>query len=233
MSRSERLLDLLQILRRHRLPVSGTALAEESGVSLRTVYRDIATLQAQGAPIEGEAGVGYVLRPGFLLPPLMFTEDEIEAIVLGARWVADRTDSGLKHAAENALAKIYAVLPAKLQQLSDSGLLIASGQVTQGKDEFLMTIRKALRLEKKLEISYLDLKDEQSQRIIWPLGLGFFDQVRILIAWCELREDFRHFRTDKILECRMLETHYPKKRRMLLQEWQRINNIPNKPLQRY
>lgn len=132
------------------------------------------------------------------------------------------------------MAKIAAVLPAKLQQqLSDSGLLIASSQVAQGKDEFLMTIRKALRLEKKLEISYLDLKNERSQRIIWPLGLGFFDQVRILIAWCELREDFRHFRTDKIIECCMLDAQYPQKRRKLLREWQRINNIPDKPLQTY
>jgi predicted DNA-binding transcriptional regulator YafY len=104
MSRTERLLDLIQLLRRHRFPVSGAALAEELGVSLRTVYRDIATLQAQGAHIEGEAGVGYVLRAGFLLPPLMFSTDEIEAIVLGSRWVAQRADSELQQAAHNALA---------------------------------------------------------------------------------------------------------------------------------
>ncbi len=111
MSRSERLLDLIQILRRHRRPVSGRTLAAEMGVSIRTLYRDIATLQGQGAPIEGEAGLGYVLRPGFMLPPLMFTDEEIEAIVLGSRWVAKQPDRRLSQAATDALAKIAAVLP--------------------------------------------------------------------------------------------------------------------------
>src|SRR5438128_6875775 len=114
MSRSQRLLDLIQVLRRHRRPVTGAVLAEDVGVSLRTLYRDIETLKAQGARIDGEAGVGYVLRPGFMLPPLMFSEDEIEAIVLGSRWVADRTDAPLGNAARTALAKIAAVLPRDL-----------------------------------------------------------------------------------------------------------------------
>src|SRR5664279_6049005 len=114
MSRAERLLQLVQILRRHRRPVSGAHLSAELGISLRTLYRDIASLQAQGAGIEGEAGVGYVLRPGFMLPPLMFSEDEIAALVLGSRWVVARTDDALSRAARNALAKIAAVLPADL-----------------------------------------------------------------------------------------------------------------------
>src|SRR5262245_23635780 len=106
MSRAQRLLDLIQVLRRHRFPVRGAALARELGVSLRTLYRDIEALKAQGARIDGEAGVGYVLRPGFMLPPLMFSEDEIEALVLGSRWVASRADAPLGKAARNALAKI-------------------------------------------------------------------------------------------------------------------------------
>src|SRR6516225_364885 len=105
MSRAERLLDLIQILRRHRRPVAGKLLAEELGISLRTLYRDIASLQAQGAGIEGEAGIGYVLKPGFMLPPLMFSEEEIEALVLGSRWVAERGDQRLAAAAKNALAR--------------------------------------------------------------------------------------------------------------------------------
>ena len=125
MSRSERLLNLIETLRRHRLPVSGRTLAEETGVSIRTLYRDIASLQAQGATIEGEPGVGYVLRPGFMLPPLMFSEDELEALVLGQRWVAKRADKRLGDAAENALAKISAVLPADLRDKVDAnGLLV-------------------------------------------------------------------------------------------------------------
>src|SRR5579871_5038155 len=115
MSRSERLLQLLEALRRRRRPVAGAVLAEELGVSLRSIYRDIATLQAQGANIEGEAGVGYLLKPGFLLPPLMLTEEEIEAIVLGSRWVAKRGDDKLSTAARGALAKILSVLPPDLR----------------------------------------------------------------------------------------------------------------------
>ena len=116
MSRAERLLELMQCLRRHRYPVGGAALASELGISVRTLYRDIAALQAQGARIDGEPGVGYVLRPGFMLPPLMFSEDEIEALVLGSRWVADRADDPLGRAARNALAKIAAVLPTDLRK---------------------------------------------------------------------------------------------------------------------
>src|SRR5437660_11613561 len=116
MSRAERLLELIQRLRSHRYPVSGASLAADLGISLRTLYRDIASLQAQGARIDGEPGVGYVLRPGFMLPPLMFSQEEIEALVLGSRWVAERTDAALKHAANNALAKIAAVLPSDLRQ---------------------------------------------------------------------------------------------------------------------
>lgn len=125
MSRAERLLDLIQLLRRYRYPVSGAALAAELGISVRTVYRDIATLQAQGAEIAGEAGVGYVLRPGFLLPPLMFSEEEIEALVLGSRWVAERADNRLGAAARNALVKIGAVLPSDLRDtLNASALMV-------------------------------------------------------------------------------------------------------------
>src|SRR6184192_541650 len=124
MSRSQRLLDLIQVLRRHRRPVSGSVLADAVGVSLRTLYRDIETLKAQRAHIDGEAGVGYVLRPGFMLPPLMFTEEEIEAIVLGSRWVGERGDERLAAAARNALAKITAVLPPDLREEADASTLL-------------------------------------------------------------------------------------------------------------
>ena len=135
MSRAQRLLDLIQLLRGYRRPVSGAVLAEALGISLRTLYRDIETLNAQGAQIDGEPGVGYVLRPGFMLPPLMFSEDEIEAIVLGSRWVADRTDAALSGAARSALAKISAVLPPDLKDsLDTSGLLIGPGKAIAASD---------------------------------------------------------------------------------------------------
>lgn len=228
MSRTQRLFDLIQILRCHRYPVSGQHLAQELNVSLRTVYRDIATLQGQGASIEGAPGLGYLLRPGFMLPPLMFSEEEIEALVLGTRWVARRTDKKLRGAATNVLAKISAVLPDALQkQLEFSGLLIGPVKTTiENDDEKEALVRLAIRKEYKLLMTYLDAKGDASQRTIWPLALGFFEEIHVIVAWCELREDFRHFRTDRIIKLAQLETHYPKRRQILLKKWREINNIP-------
>src|SRR5579859_902853 len=150
MARAKRLLDLIEILRRHRYPVTGAALADELRISLRTLYRDIATLQEQGADIEGEPGLGYVLRPGFMLPPLMFSEEEIEALVLGSRWVVDRGDARLAAAARDALAKIAAVLPQDLREALDtSTLLVGSNREASIGDDGLATIRLAIRRERK------------------------------------------------------------------------------------
>ncbi|QDQ26906.1 YafY family transcriptional regulator [Chitinimonas arctica] len=226
MSRAERLLDLLQLLRRHRFPVSGAALAAELGVSLRTVYRDIATLQGQGAGIAGEPGLGYVLRPGFMLPPLMFSEEELEALVLGSRWVEQRGDSRLGQAAGNALAKIAAVLPSELrEQLHTSTLLAGPGAVIAAGDAEIAQIRRAIRQEHKLHIDYRDQQERSSQRVIWPFALGFFDCVRIVVAWCELRQGFRHFRTDRIAALVQLEERYPRRRQALLKEWRATEGI--------
>ena len=227
MSRTERLFDLIQLLRRHRLPVSGKNLSEELGISLRTLYRDIITLQSFGAPIEGEPGVGYVLKPGFMLPPLMFSDDEIEAMVLGSRWVAQRADTQLKHAAQNVLAKISAVLPPELKrQLETSGLLVPPGNCVESKDSDLILIRKAIRLERIVELEYQDLKNNHSTRTIWPIALGFFDEVRLIVAWCESRQDFRHFRTDRILQLSIKDQKFPQRRQSLLKKWRGLHNIP-------
>lgn len=229
MSRTQRLFDLIQIFRRYRYPVSGKRLAEALGVSLRTLYRDIATLQGQGASIEGAPGVGYVLRPGFMLPPLMFSEEEIEALVLGSRWVARRTDKKLGLAATNVLAKIAAVLPDDLRhQLEFSGLLIGPAKtLIERDDEREALIRHAIRKEYKLQMTYTDVKGDCSQRIIWPLALGFFEEVHVVVAWCELRQDFRHFRTDRMVTVAQLETRYPKRRQTLLKKWREAHNIPD------
>ncbi|MBI2785323.1 MAG: YafY family transcriptional regulator [Legionella longbeachae] len=228
MSRTQRLFDLIQILRCHRYPVSGQQLAQKLNVSLRTVYRDIATLQEQGASIDGEPGLGYLLRPGFMLPPLMFSEEEIEALVLGARWVARRTDKKLRCAATNVLAKISAVLPEDLRrQLEFSGLLIGPVKSTiENDDEKEALVRLSIRKEYKLQMTYIDAKGDESQRIIWPLALGFFEEIHVIVAWCELKSDFRHFRIDRIAKLEQLETHYPKRRQNLLQKWREVNNIP-------
>lgn len=222
MSRTERLLDLLQILRRHRHPVAGSLLAAELGISMRTFYRDIATLQAQGADIQGEAGVGYVLRPGFTLPPLMFSTEELEALVLGSRWVARRSDDpGLGAAAANALAKIAAVLPDQLRQEVEAATLLVGPRTEPVQSVDAGQIREAIRNERKLAISYGDV-----ERTIWPFAIGFFDHVRIVVAWCELRQDFRHFRIDRIQRIGATAERYPRRRAALLKEWRQTQGIP-------
>ncbi|WP_119152968.1 helix-turn-helix transcriptional regulator [Caldimonas tepidiphila] len=226
MSRAERLLELVQLLRRHRRPVSGAALAAELGISLRTLYRDIASLQAQGAAIDGEPGIGYLLRPGFMLPPLMFSEDEIEALVLGSRWVAERADDRLGHAARNALAKIAAVLPPDLRESLDaSALLVGPGEQPLPGQVELSLLREAIRAERKLALRYLDLKGAETQRTVWPFALGYFERVRVLVAWCETRQDFRHFRADRLREATRLEARYPQRRQALLRRWRERQGI--------
>ncbi|WP_036290870.1 WYL domain-containing protein [Methylosinus sp. PW1] len=220
MSRAGRLFELLQLLRGRRRPVSGAELARAAGVSLRTLYRDIAALQAMGAEIEGEPGVGYVLRPGFLLPPLMFSEEEIEALELGAKWVAQRTDDGLSRAAQSAMAKISAVLPQGRSRASDDALIVGPPWSRAHVAE-LKLLRRALREERKLAISYADGKGARTRRVVWPVALGFFESARVLVAWCELRGDFRHFRADRIEAAEMLEERPPRRRQTLQKEWRR------------
>ncbi len=227
MSRAQRLLDLVQVLRRHRRPVSGRKLAVELGVSIRTLYRDIVTLQGQGAPIEGEPGLGYILKPGFMLPPLMFSEEEIEALVLGSRWVADRADPALALAARDAMAKIVAVLPADLtRRVEEAALILGPGKMLVDAPQLdLAAIRKAIRAERRASIGYGDAEGRVSERIVWPLALSFFDQVRVLVAWCELRQDFRHFRTDRLMRFEALEGRYPQRRQALLKAWREKEGI--------
>jgi predicted DNA-binding transcriptional regulator YafY len=226
MARTARLLDLMQLLRRHRHPVSGTAIAAELGISLRTLYRDVATLQAQGAAIDGAPGLGYVLKPGFTLPPLMFSADEMEALVLGSRWVADRGDQRLAEAARNALAKIAAVLPPELRHEADSAaLLVGPGQAIAAGDTEVAAIREAIRVEHKLRIRYRDGGGEETARTIWPFALGFFDRARVVVAWCELRQATRHFRTDRILQLEPSRERYPQRRQALLKTWRMQEGI--------
>lgn len=226
MTRSERLLRLLDVLRRHRRAVSGRTLADETGVSLRTLYRDIASLQAQGADIQGEAGVGYVLKPGFMLPPLMFSENEIEAMVLGARWVSRNSDEQLGSAARNAMAKVAAVLPADLrQELETSTLLVGAGERLTGGVLDLALVRESIRRERKLDIRYRDKDDAITERTVWPFALGFFDRVRVIVAWCELRQGFRHFRVDRVEQFQVTDIRYPRRRLEMLGAWKAEQEI--------
>ena len=220
MSRTERLLDLMQFLRRHRAPVTGQSIADELGISLRTFYRDIATLQAQGAEIEGEPGLGYVLKPGFTLPPMMFSIDELEALVLGSRWVAAQYgDKRLSSAAGNALSKIAAVLPSELRTEVENGtlLVIPRNNVPVAID--VAILREAIRKEMKLRIAYRDEKEAETERVIWPFLIGFYDQRRVVGAWCELRQDYRHFRVDRIATAAATGERSPRRRAVMLKEW--------------
>ena len=221
MSRTNRLLDLLQVLRQHRTPVTGSQLAADLDISIRTLYRDIATLQAQGADIQGEPGLGYVLKPGFMLPPLMFSIDELEALVLGAGWVGRQTDDArLSRAAGNALSKIGAVLPPDLRREIDSGALY----VVQRRSAPVAAIdpsllRDAIRKELKLRIAYRDDAGQETERVIWPFVIGFFEQHKVVGAWCELRTDYRHFRIDRIASLAATGERLPRRRHALLKEW--------------
>lgn len=214
--RSERLLGLLQCLRRRRRPVSAHVLADELGISLRTLYRDVAVLRAQGARIEGEPGIGYVLRPGFFLPPLMLSQAETEALMLGMRWVSTFGDRSLATAAHDALAKIEAVLPKEARDAA--GMVpLRVGPASVG-DEDLAWLREAIRDEHKLRVRYRDERGRKSTRTLWPFAIGYFPGGRVLVAWCEEREGYRHFRTDRLRDVEVLG-RYPRKRADMLREW--------------
>ncbi len=204
-------------------------LAGELGVSIRTLYRDIATLQAQGADIEGEPGVGYVLRPGFMLPPLMFSQGELEALVLGFRWVQKFADAPVTKAATDALAKISAVLPAELAaELENTALLVGPRRIVDGEIVDLAVIRAAIRRERKLQLSYCDVAGARSERVVWPVALGYFEETRMLVAWCEWRQGYRHFRTERMAAISLLEARYPRRRAAMLKEWRETEAGPRR-----
>jgi predicted DNA-binding transcriptional regulator YafY len=226
--RTERLFSLMDALRRHRRPVTAASLAAETGVSVRTIYRDIDALVGLGAPIDGEAGLGYLLRPGFFLPPLMFDEDELEALVLGASWVGRQGDEPLARAAENAIAKIAAAAPKDLRDaVGDSGLYAPPTWGESNDRPHLPVIREAIRREHKLGISYVDERGASTDRVIWPIALAFYEGRRTIAAWCELRTGFRHFRADRIATLAKTGERYPKRRLALVTAWRREMKWPN------
>jgi predicted DNA-binding transcriptional regulator YafY len=218
-------------MRSHRRPVSGHVLAAETGVSIRTLYRDIASLQAQGAAIAGEPGIGYIMKPGFMLPPLMFGSEELDALVLGMRLVAERGDPSLARGALSTLAKVSAVLPPELRrELEESGLLVGAGRKTPNHTVVPDLLRGAIRVGRKLRISYRAPTGMGSERVVWPFALVYFEQSQVLMCWCELRGAFRNFRCDRISEAEVLEAHYPKHRQALLREWRRSEQVAGRSI---
>jgi len=198
MRRADRLFQLVQLVRGRRL-ATGEWLAGRLEVSLRTVYRDIADLQAQGVPIDGEAGVGYRMRAGFDLPPLMFTHDEAKALVACVRLAQPRLDGALDDAAEAALSKVLSVLPAGARAAAESLAVYAPmADVGPATRERLLALRHATEARRKVQLRYLDLQGRRSDRTVRPLGCFYWDAVWTLAAWCELRQGLRNFRVDRI-----------------------------------
>jgi predicted DNA-binding transcriptional regulator YafY len=222
MDKTERLFSIMDALRRHRRPVTAAQLAEEQGVSVRTLYRDVQTLIGLGAPIDGEAGVGYMLKPGFFLPPLMFSPEELEALVLGGRWVQARPDQELSLAARNALAKIATASPDDLRdKISNTGLWpVSSNWNDTDEGRLLPLMREAIRDERVLEISYADEHGRTTDRVVWPIALAYYEQKQIVASWCTMREGFRNFRTDRIADARVIEGRFGRRRAQLAREWE-------------
>jgi predicted DNA-binding transcriptional regulator YafY len=201
MRRADRLFQLVQLLRQSRL-VTAHRLAERLEVSERTVYRDIRDLTLSGVPIRGEAGVGYALAHGFDLPPLMFTEEELEALVFGARVVQGYADPALARAADSVLAKVQMVLPDRMRERSWSrSLLVPAQQHPPGRNApHLGALREAIRSKKRVCFGYRDAEGRETQRTARPLAVAFWGKVWSLASWCETRKDFRGFRLDRMQE---------------------------------
>lgn len=222
MRKADRLFEIIQILRRHRAPVTAEVIATELETSRRSIYRDIAVLIGQRVPIRGEAGMGYVLDGGFDLPPLMLTADEVEAAVLGASWVAHRGDPALAKAARDLMAKIAATVPERLRPMVLEPASLATPAWNNAQDRIDMAaLRQAIRAGRKVALRYADEQGRVSERRIWPIAIGYLDATRILAAWCELRTDFRHFRTDRIEAAEFLEERYPERHAALKARWRR------------
>lgn len=237
MSRSGRLFLLLDAMRAKRVPVTAAQLAQQLQVSERTIYRDIQTLAELGAPLQGEAGVGYLLRRGAFLPPMMFDADELEALVLGARWVRRQGDAALAEAASGALAKIAAASPRDLRDsMAETSLWVPLGRradlpdakastTAAQADRFVQPVREAIRHEHRLTLGYQDEQGSASERTVWPFALAYFEGKRLLAAWCELRGDYRHFRIDRIASVLSTGERYATRRQVLLAAWRKAHDI--------
>ncbi|MGH6613854.1 helix-turn-helix transcriptional regulator [Sphingomonas sp.] len=224
MRRADRLFQIIQVLRRTRHPITADAIALELETSKRTIYRDIATLMGQRVPIRGEAGVGYVLDGGFDMPPLMLTSDELEAAVLGAQWVRTQGDRALSKAADDLIAKLAATVPEALRSLLLEPVVATPPRWRTAPPESIDVgqLRLWCRRGSKLALVYADDQGRGSTRTIWPFLVGYRDAVRVMMAWCELREDFRTFRLDRVQEAVFLEERYRERPAALRARWMKL-----------
>ena len=215
MQRTSRLFEIIQILRSENRVITAAELSERLEVSCRTIYRDIQTLQTMNTPIDGEAGVGYLLRRGYDLPALNFSEEELEAIVVGLSLVAQTGDVGLQKAARRVSDKIDSIRDQMDRlQVSEREPLVPQAINTD-------VIRRAIRDEQKLSIQYRDENDQTSQRTLKPLAIIYYVHAMLLVSWCELRNDFRHFRLDRMTACELIDQWFKGDGNILREDWQR------------
>jgi len=222
MRRADRLLQIVQILRRFNgQPVSAGQIAQELEVTKRTIYRDMVALESINVPVRGEAGVGYVLEGGLDLPPLIFNSTELETLMLGARWVEVHGDLDQQLAAKDVVAKIAAVLPQELREEFFGVSLYAPAKTKQRYEGRVSSheLRKALKAERVVELEYTDEQGRLSARRVWPISIGYFDFKRLMLCWCEQREAFRAFRADRISKLEVLNERIPKSRAVLKKLW--------------
>ena len=216
MQRTDRLFDIIQLLRSEKKSITAAEIADRLEVSTRTIYRDIQTLQSMRTPIEGEAGVGYLLRPGYDLPPLNFTVDEVEAIVVGLSLVARTGDKGLQKAADSVIRKIDKVR-AKLDSLQVSNWGASPPESVDPE-----VLRTAIRDEQMLSIIYRDEQTNETTRHIKPIGIIYYIESIVLIAWCEMRQSFRHFRVDRMTQCNLVESFFKHQGDRLRATWKKL-----------
>ena len=200
--------------------MTAEAIATELETSKRSVYRDIAALMSQRVPVRGEAGIGYVLDSGFDMPPLMLTSDEVEAAVLGAQWVAGRGDPALARAARDLIAKIAATVPERLRPVVlEPALGTPKTWNVLPETLDMAAMRGAIHSARKVALHYRDEKETETRRTIWPFSVAYRETTRIVIAWCETRDDFRMFRTDRVLVAEVLDERYPARPAALRAKW--------------
>ncbi|PYE22657.1 putative DNA-binding transcriptional regulator YafY [Rhizobium sp. PP-F2F-G20b] len=220
MSRVGRLFEMLGVLRARRRPVTAFELAQALGISERSVYRDVDTLRQLGAPLDGQAGVGFLLRDGFFLPNFAFSPEEMDALVLGLGWVQQRADPALVQSSESALAKIRSGRTDRMSAGEETPALVTAASVSERLDPTQVSaLRDAIRRLRKVALEYEDAVGSISERIIWPIAIVYFDDVRVLAAWCESRSAFRHFRVDRVRAARVLDERYPERRALLIKRW--------------
>ncbi len=224
MRRTDRLFDIIQIFRDGRLHTA-RALAERLEVSTRTIWRDMATLVASGLPVEGERGVGYILREPITLPPLTLTPDEVLALTLGLRLVASTADPSLAPAAASLRTKIEAVIPARLIPETEDGHWVFPGPEAMAAARHLPTLRRAIRMHERVMLTYRDADGKTSLRPVRPLTLEFWGRVWTLATWCEIKADFRSFRVDRIDELRTTDKTFPDEPGRMLADWRRLNVV--------